>query len=66
MKTLKPKPTSLPTAVSIAGCPRPYDNTSLRSLLRRRKFLADARQNLERLEKEFNEDMDTFASSLID
>ena len=60
------QPTSLPTVVSIAGRPQPYNSASLRSLLRRRKLLASTRQNLERLEKELNEDMDAFASSLID
>jgi hypothetical protein len=64
MKT--PQPTSLPAVVSIAGRPRPLHSPHLRSLLRRRKYLADARQNLERLEREFNEDMDAFAASLID
>ena len=65
-KTLKPKPTSLPAVVSIAGRPAPYDSTNLKSLLTRRKLLAETRQTLERLEKELDEDMDAFASSLID
>lgn len=64
MKT--PQPASLRAVVSIAGRPRPLDSPHLRSLLTRRKLLAETRQNLERLEKEFNEDMDAFAASLID